>query len=146
MLRIGTDVVDISEVAQSLQRFGDRYARRVFTEGELGSWRRGDVTAAADLAERFAAKEAAIKVLAPGERGLDWRSVEVSRDQRGGCALSLSGTAAALAHEAGADQLSLSISSAGGLAMAVVVASSGRRRTGIGTAGTGTAAPGGGKA
>ena len=73
MLRVGTDVVDVSEVAGSLQRLGDRYARRVFSEDELAVWRLEGATAraATDLAERFAGKEAAIKVLAPGERGLD---------------------------------------------------------------------------
>jgi holo-[acyl-carrier protein] synthase len=96
----------------------------VFTEEELGSWRQGGATAhaAADLAERFAAKEAALKVLAPGERGLDWRSLEVRRDQGAGWALSLSGTAATLAQEAGIGHISLSVSSAGGLAMAVAIA------------------------
>ena len=139
MLRVGTDIVDVSEIAQSLQRFGDRYAERVFTEEELGSWRRGGAAtqAAADLAERFAAKEAAIKVLAPGERGLDWRSVEVVRHPRAGCALNLSGTAAALAHEAGIAHISLSVSSAGGLAMAVAIARSGPARAGASASGAG---------
>ena len=119
--------MDVSEVARSLQRLGDRYARRVFSEDELAVWRQegASARAAADLAERFAGKEAAIKVLAPGERGLDWRSVEVRRHQRGGCWLCLSGTAGDLAHEAGIGRISLSVSSAAGVAMAVAVASPG---------------------
>ncbi|MGP8206671.1 MAG: holo-ACP synthase [Acidimicrobiales bacterium] len=125
MLRVGTDVVDVSEVAGSLQRLGDRYARRVFSEDELAVWRQDGATsrAATDLAERFAGKEAAIKVLAPGERGLDWRCIEVRRHQRGGCWLCLSGTAVDLAHEAGISGISLSVASAAGVAMAVAVAS-----------------------
>jgi holo-[acyl-carrier protein] synthase len=124
VLRVGTDVVDVSEVAESLQRLGERYARRLFSEDELAVWRQDGASAraAADLAERFAGKEAAIKVLAPGERGLDWRGVEVRRHPRGGCWLCLSGTAADLAHEAGIGGISLSVASAAGLAMAVAVA------------------------
>lgn len=117
----------MSEITRSLQHFGDRYARRLFSEDELVVWRQEGVSAAAaaDLAERFAGKEAAIKILAPGERALDWRSVEVRRGRRAGCSLRLSGAAAALAHEAGVGPISLSVSSAAGLAMAVAVASSG---------------------
>jgi holo-[acyl-carrier protein] synthase len=149
VLRLGTDIVDVGEVAASLQLFGDRYARRVFTPDELGSGHRGGVTAraATDLAERFAAKEAVVKVLAPGERGLDWRSMEVCSDQHGGCTLRLSGAAATLAHEAGIGQILLSVSSAGGLAMAVAVASAGCGpahpvASGAGTSGAGTSGAG----
>jgi holo-[acyl-carrier protein] synthase len=129
VIRVGTDVVDVSEVAGSLHRLGERYARRVFSEDELVVRRQEGASgrAAADLAERFAGKEAAIKVLAPGARGLDWRSVEVRRHQGGGCWLCLSGTAVGLAQEAAIGGISLSVASAAGLAMAVAVASPGWR-------------------
>ncbi len=134
--------MDVSEIARSLHGFGERYARRVFTEDELGPWRRGGTTAVttADLAERFAAKEAALKVLAPGETGLDWRSVEVRRHPGTGPALSLAGTAADLARAAGIGHISLSVSSAGGLAMAVAVAATGLS-AGPGTTNVGTVVP-----
>jgi holo-[acyl-carrier protein] synthase len=127
-------MVDVSEVARSLARFGDRYARRVFSDDELALWPGAvPARACADLAERFAGKEATIKVLAPGDQGLDWRSIEVRRHRPGGCSVRLSGTAAALAQEAGISRVMLSVSSAGGVAMAVAVGSgggSGRRRPG----------------
>jgi holo-[acyl-carrier protein] synthase len=134
--------VDVSEIARSLHGFGERYARRVFTEDELSSWRQAGTTdrTAADLAERFAAKEAAIKLLAPGQTGLDWRSVEVRR-QGARCALSLSGTAATLAQQAGIGHISISVSRAAGLAMAVAVASPGPP-TSRATTAAGTVAPG----
>ena len=73
-------MVEVSEVARSLARFGDRYARRVFSDDELALWPGSvPVRACADLAERFAGKEATIKVLAPGGQGLDWRTIEVRR-------------------------------------------------------------------
>jgi holo-[acyl-carrier protein] synthase len=121
-------MVDVSEVARSLEFFGDRYARRVFSDDELALWPGPvPVRACADLAERFAGKEAAIKVLAPGDKGLDWRSIEVHRHRRAGCTLRLSGAAAALADEAGIGRITLSVSSAGGMAMAVAVGSLGHR-------------------
>jgi len=127
-------MVDVSEVARSLARFGDRYARRVFSDDELALWPGAvPARACADLAERFAGKEATIKVLAPGEQGLDWRTIEVRRHRPAGCSVRLSGTAAALAQEAGIGRVTLSVSSAGGVAMAVAVGSgggSGRRRPG----------------
>ena len=127
-------MVEVSEVARSLARFGDRYARRVFSDDELALWPGSvPVRACADLAERFAGKEATIKVLAPGGQGLDWRTIEVRRRRPAGCSVRLSGTAAALAQEAGIGRVTLSVSSAGGVAMAVAVGSgggSGRRRPG----------------
>jgi holo-[acyl-carrier protein] synthase len=125
-------MVDVSEVARSLARFGDRYARRVFSDDELALWPGAvPARACADLAERFAGKEATIKVLAPGEQGLDWRSIEVRRQGPARCSVRLSGTAAALAEQAGIGRVTLSVSSAGGVAMAVAMGSgggSGRRR------------------
>ncbi len=119
-------------MAASLARFGDRYARRVFSADELALWPGAvPVWACADLAERFAAKEATIKVLAPGDRGLDLRSIEVCRQRGAGCSVRLSGAAATLAQEAGIGRVTLSVSSAGGVAMAVAIGSGdGRGRTG----------------
>jgi holo-[acyl-carrier protein] synthase len=117
-------MVDVGEVAASLARFGDRYARRVFSADELALWPGAvPVRACTDLAERFAAKEATIKVLAPGDQGLDWRSIEVRRQGRAGCSVRLSGAAATLAQEAGIGRVTLSVSSAGGVAMAVAIGS-----------------------
>lgn len=130
VLRVGADVVEIDEMAASVARLGDRYTKRLFTPDELGPPAGGGAPAreAVDLAERFAAKEAALKVLAPGERELDWRSIEVRRTNTGGWGLSLHGTAAALAQEAGIGHISLSVSHAAGLAMAVAVGWPGRPR------------------
>ena len=98
----------------------------VFSPDELALWPGTvPVQASADLAERFAGKEAAIKVLAPGDQGLDWRCIEVRRHGAGGCSVRLSGAAAALAAEAGIGRVTLSVSSAGGVAMAVAIGTSG---------------------
>ena len=75
------------------------------------------------LAGRFAAKEATLKVLRPGEVGIPWDSIEVVRDPGGWVELELSGPAAAVAADTGVTELALSITHEGGFASAVVIAS-----------------------
>jgi holo-[acyl-carrier protein] synthase len=121
-VRVGADVVSVSQVAESVENFGTRYLGRVYTEHELGSCRGVPVVRAASLAARFAAKEATIKVLRPTGHQPDWRSIEVQRHSGGWCTMALSGHAAALAEEAGIAELSVSLTHEGDIAAAVVVA------------------------
>ena len=74
------------------------------------------------LAARFAAKEAAFKVLRVGDEPVAWTDVEVVRDDTGWVGLSLSGRAATLAEAAGISELALSLTHEQGCAAAVVVA------------------------
>jgi holo-[acyl-carrier protein] synthase len=117
-IRVGTDLTCVADVAASIDRFGDRYLHRLFTAHELAS------TGAAPerLAARFAAKEATVKVLRPTGHQPDWRSIEVVRDDAGACALRLTGTAAAMAADAGIAELAVSLTHEHHLAAAVVVA------------------------
>ncbi len=71
-IRVGVDVVAVSDVAESVDRFGDRYLDRIFTPHEVaycrsehGSGRGTQGYSAESLAARFAAKEAVVKVLRP---------------------------------------------------------------------------------
>src|SRR5690348_7014842 len=85
-LRVGTDVQAIDEIRRSLERFGVRYAERVYTPAEIdavGGLDGGDP--APGLAARFAAKEATIKVLHPTSARPDWRSIEIVRRDGGWC-------------------------------------------------------------
>jgi holo-[acyl-carrier protein] synthase len=77
ILGIGSDLCDIRRIERSLDRFGDRFTNRVFTEGErAGSDRRA--ARAPSYARRFAAKEACSKALGTGMRaGVFWRDMEV---------------------------------------------------------------------
>ncbi|MGD0881674.1 MAG: holo-ACP synthase [Acidimicrobiales bacterium] len=127
-LRIGLDVVAVDDVANSVQRFGDRYVQRIFTSHEIACCRRegrggaGAPQYAMDsLAARFAAKEAVIKVLRPVEVQPEWRSIELHRMRGGWCEIHLSGLAADLAVEAGIDEFSVSVSHEATFAAAVVV-------------------------
>ncbi len=121
-IRVGTDVVAVRQVADSVARFGTRYLQRVYTEHEINSCTGSPPVRAAGLAARFAAKEAPIKVLRPVGHQPDWRSVEVRRDPRGWCTMALSGHAAALADQAGIGDLAVSLTHEGDVAAAVVVA------------------------
>jgi holo-[acyl-carrier protein] synthase len=121
-LSVGVDAVSVAEVSAALDRFGDRYVRRVFTSREAAYCLSAAGVAGARFAARFAAKEAAIKALEPGRRWTDWRAIEVRRRRSGACGLLLRGDAAALAERRGIRHLALSMSHEGDLAVAVVVA------------------------
>ena len=91
---VGSDIVDINRIQRTLDRFGDRFVRRVFTERERQR-AEGKVNRAAVFARRYAAKEAVWKALGEGFRpGIDWRELEVANVASGKPVLSLSGKAA----------------------------------------------------
>lgn len=122
-LRVGTDLVPVSVVADSIARFGDRYMRRIFTDHEIETCSGEPGVVASRLAARFAAKEAMIKVLCPTDDRPDWRSIEVQRDEFGRCTINLQGKAAHLARRAGIERLAVSLCHEGPTAVAVVIAS-----------------------
>ena len=119
---MGMDVITIEEVADSVATFGDRYVGRIFTDHEVASCEGSATTVAAGLAARFAAKEAAIKVLRPTTHQPDWRSIEVRRHPDGWCALHLSDGAAELARRQGISEMAVSLTHDRTIAAAVVVA------------------------
>jgi holo-[acyl-carrier protein] synthase len=121
-IRVGLDIMAADQVADSIERFGNRYLERVYTEHEIASCTGVTSLAVEGLAARFAAKEATIKILRSGDYQPDWRSIEVHRSPEGWCDLSLSGHAASLAHRAGIAELALSLTHEGGVAAAVVIA------------------------
>jgi holo-[acyl-carrier protein] synthase len=121
-IRVGADVVKVLQVSDSIARFGERYLRRIYTEHEIASCAGPSSLASAGLAARFAAKEAALKVLRPEGYRPDWRSIEVLRHPDGWCSMSLSGHAAELAAQANISELAVSLTHEEGIAAAVVVA------------------------
>ena len=75
----GIDATEIHRIADSIERWGDRFVDRVFTEGEIAYCRRKR-DFASSFAARFAAKEAAMKALGTGHsRGVFWTGIEVVR-------------------------------------------------------------------
>ena len=116
-LRVGCDVTALAPVADSLERFGERYLRRLFTAGELRDC--VGVGQVPRLAARFAAKEAVVKAFADPQAAYPPTSIEVVLD--GGLpALLLHGGVAALARRQGWREISLSLSHEDCHAMAVV--------------------------
>jgi holo-[acyl-carrier protein] synthase len=92
---IGSDLCDIRRIEQTLERFGDRFTQRLFTDVERArSERKGNV--AASYAKRFAAKEACAKALGTGiRRGVFWRDMGVVNLRSGQPTMALTGGAAA---------------------------------------------------
>ena len=93
ILGLGSDLSDIRRIQNSLDRFGDRFKARVFTDLERQrSDRKAD--AAASYAKRFAAKEACAKALGTGiRRGVFWRDMGVVNKPSGQPTMALTGGA-----------------------------------------------------
>lgn len=94
ILGIGTDLANIERIQGTLDRFGDRFRNRVFTETEQAkAERRKDV--AGTYAKRWAAKEACSKALGTGLRmGIAWRDMAVSNLETGQPVMAVTGWAA----------------------------------------------------
>lgn len=121
-LVVGTDIVKVADVADSIERYGARYTRRIFTDREI-SYCMGETPLAAErFAARFAAKEATCKLLRVETDVLIWHSIEVLRDPRGWCEIVLHGEAEALASVQGVTSIALSMSHEPEYATATVVA------------------------
>ena len=95
IIGLGSDLCDIRRIQASLDRFGDRFTHRIFTETERArSERKPD--RAASYAKRFATKEACSKALGTGFRqGVFWRDMGVANLRSGQPTLVLTGGAAA---------------------------------------------------
>lgn len=115
----GVDLVDIGRLQDTIQRHGDRFLRRVFTETELKEAGKNP----ASLAARFAAKEAVSKALGCGIGAVTWQEIEIRRGPERRPELFLHGAAARLAHDLGWKHWSISLSHTHTTAVALIVAS-----------------------
>jgi len=118
-VEVGVDVIEIERIRRVLERHGDRFLRRIFTEHERERYGRRP----AELAARFAAKEATMKALGTGIRGVRWRDIETLSNRRGKPILVLHGTAARRAKLLGLKYWTVSLTHSRTDATAVVVAS-----------------------
>jgi holo-[acyl-carrier protein] synthase len=114
----GIDVIEIERIRDAVERWGDRFLNRIYTEGEIAHCR----GRAQSLAGRFAAKEATSKALGVGIRILRWRDIEVLRGPRGKPTIFLHGKAAEIASSLGLTGFDVSITHSNTDAIAVVVA------------------------
>ncbi len=107
---IGTDIVRISRIQKSLDRYGERFARRILAGQELDDFQR-TLHPARFLARRFAAKEAVVKAYGTGfTRGMTFQDIVVSHDAAGKPLLVLAGRALELQREMGIGEKFISIS------------------------------------
>jgi holo-[acyl-carrier protein] synthase len=117
----GIDIAEVRRIAESMQRFGDRFLRRVFTEAEI-RYCDSKANRAERYAARFAAKEAAMKALGTGwSRGVRWRDLEVTRQPGGRPTLAFHGKAAEFAARLGVKHVALSLSHTSEQAIAQVI-------------------------
>lgn len=133
ILGLGNDLIDIRRIANTLERFGDRFTERIFTDEERRRSERragaGPVNGrAASYAKRFAAKEACSKALGTGFRkGVFWRDLGVSNLASGQPTLVLTGGALARLQEltpAGMSaQINVTLTDDHPLAQAIVIIS-----------------------
>lgn len=121
--KVGIDLVSIEAVEESIRVHASRYLGLVYTAAELHDCSSPAGTPdARRLAARFAAKEAAMKVLRAEDEALPWHSIGVRRDRFGGPSIELTGVAAQLAQQRGIDAFDVSLTHEGPFAAAVVIA------------------------
>ena len=118
ILRTGVDLIDINRVAEAIERHGERFLNRVFTEHEQGDCN-GRM---ASLAARFAAKEAAAKALGCGIGTVGWTEIEIRSDEMKAPYLVFYGEGERLSKELRLTTWSVSLSHTESQAIAFVVA------------------------
>lgn len=121
-VEVGIDVIEIERIGRTLERFGDRFLTRVYSPRERERYGKR----VQELAARFAAKEATMKALGTGIRGVRWRDIEVLPNRRGKPILVLHDTALRRARLLGFTHFAVSLTHSRGDAMAIVVASKAR--------------------
>lgn len=116
-LSCGVDLVEIDRIERLIERWGGRFLEIVFTPNEIAYCG----LRAPQLAARFAAKEAIMKALGTGRRGIGWREIEVVTEPSGRPSCTLHGGAKRLADELGWTSIELSLTHSRTQALALVV-------------------------
>jgi|SRR5512141_1096403 holo-[acyl-carrier protein] synthase len=118
---IGVDIVDIARIQALLERYGERFLRRVYTEAET-AYAMNSANKSERLAGRFAVKESVMKALGTGKsQGILWRDIETVRGRYGKPEVRLHGQAVKLSKKLGGGAVHVSITHDGGKAVAFVI-------------------------
>jgi holo-[acyl-carrier protein] synthase len=113
---VGVDIIEIGRIDRAISRWQDSFLKRIYTRAELE--RHGNVSS---LAARFAAKEAVMKALGTGIRGVNWKDIEILNNGDGAPAVILYGRALDISREAGIARFSISLSHSREYAVAFVI-------------------------
>jgi len=117
----GIDIAEVPRIAASIERFGNRFLQRIFTEGEI-RYCESKANRVERYAARFAAKEAAMKAIGTGwSHGVAWRDIEVCREPGGRPTLTFHGEAAEFAAKLGISHVALSLTHTAEHAIAQVI-------------------------
>ncbi len=122
ILGIGTDIVEVTRIGEMIERHGELFLQRVFTEGEIQYCQERKL-AMQHYAGRWAAKEAVMKTFGTGfSKGVGWRDIEVMSQRSGQPVIRLSGGAQEMARSMGIDEVLISISHCRAYATATAIA------------------------
>ena len=117
MYNVGVDIVEIERIQRVVDRWGQRFLCRIYTEAELDFCR----NRVPELAARFAGKEAVMKALGTGRRGVSWRDIEILPNRHNAPIVFLHGRARSKARRLGIKELGISLSHSRDYAIASVV-------------------------
>ena len=121
VIGIGVDIIECARIQRSIERFGDRFLRRVFTDGEI-AYSMAMKFPERHLAARFAGKEAVSKAFGTGiGKAVGWRNIDIQKKENGEPFLVFSGPAKAFAAERGVNSALITLSHTEHHAIACVV-------------------------
>ena len=110
MIGIGTDILEIARIEQTLGRLGDKFVKRILTDAEQVEYSASN-NGVRFLAKRFASKEAVAKALGTGiGRGVSWQDIQIDHDPAGAPLVTLTGGADSVARSRGGKEMLLSLS------------------------------------
>jgi holo-[acyl-carrier protein] synthase len=114
---IGTDIIEVARIQKAINNRGERFLNRIYTQAELTicknrPWR---------LAARFAGKEAVMKALGTGVRGISWKEIEILAESSGKPLVHLHGKAKKRADFLGLKSIAISLSDSKEYAIAFAV-------------------------
>jgi holo-[acyl-carrier protein] synthase len=113
---IGVDIIEIDRIKRAVSRWQDSFLKRIYTQAELENHPN-----ASSLAVRFAAKEAVMKALGTGTRGVSWTDIEILTDGDGAPIIQLYGRALRRSTELGLARFDISLSHSKKYAIAFVI-------------------------
>ncbi len=113
---IGVDIVEIERFKKIIEKYGEKFIKRVFHEKEISSSHSINT-----LAGKFAGKEAIMKMLGTGWRGIKWREIKILKSSHGKPYVELEGNAKKICEDLGIKRIQVSISHVRTLACAFVI-------------------------